>query len=368
MGLLEETIKNIEKLELDPKGESRARFKEFAIPRGSLGRLEELAVLYTSLRGMPARGIKNKAVFTMAGDHGVVEEGVSAFPQEVTTQMVRNFLEGGAAINVLARHIGARVVVVDCGIASDINPMPGLKVKKVSYGTKNFTRGPAMSRQEAISSIQVGIEVLEEELGNGLDLAAAGDMGIGNTTPSSAIVAALCGCDIEEAVGNGTGVDGPALGRKARVVKQALEMNRPDPTDPLDVLSKVGGFEIGAIAGLCLAAARHRIPVLIDGFISTAGALIAAEIEPGVKGYLIASHLSAERGHALMLKRLGKRPLLDLNLRLGEGTGAVLAMGLVEASVKLLTQMATFGEAGVSKALTHSQMPLASDPKADAAV
>lgn len=350
MGLLAKTIKNIKEVQIDPQGLIRTRFQDLAIPKGSLGRLEELAILYSSIRGIIQGEVKNKIVFTMVGDHGVVEEGVSLFPQEVTRQMVRNFLEGGAAINILARHMGARVVVVDCGVAAPMEPAPGLKIKKVNYGTQNITQGPAMTPEEAVRSVEVGIEILEEELAAGIELVATGDMGIGNTTPSSAVLAALTGIDIQEVIGRGTGLDDHGLNRKAQVIKKALEVNRPDPRNPLDVLSKVGGYEIGAIAGLCLAAARHRLPVLLDGFISTAGALLAAEIEPKVKGYLIAAHLSTERGHPLMLKRLGKRPLFDLDLCLGEGTGAVLAMGLVEASVKLLTQMATFEEALVSKA------------------
>lgn len=347
------TINNIEEVEIDPQGEIRARMDEWAIPRGSLGRLEELAILYASIRAVPEKKIRDKVVFTMAGDHGVVAEGVSAFPQEVTKQMVRNFLSGVAAINVLARHVGARVVVVDCGVAGELPPAPGLKTKKISHGTRNIAKGPAMSPEEAVKSIELGIEALEEELRYGTDLVAVGDMGIGNTTPSSAVLAALSGADIKDVTGQGTGVDGAGLARKLKVVEMALNANQPNPKDPMDVLAKVGGYEIGAIAGVCLGAARHRRPVIIDGFISTAGALLASHIEPKVKDYLMASHLSTERGHRLMLEKLGKRPVLDLEMRLGEGTGAVLAMGLVEASVKLLTQMTTFSEAGVSRALTQ---------------
>ncbi len=359
MSLLRQTIHNIEEIGTDLQGEIRARTAKWAIPQGSLGRLEELAALYASIRTTHNHEVKDKVVFTMAGDHGVVAEGVSAFPQEVTKQMVQNFLNGGAAVNILARHVDARVVVVDCGIAGEVSSGsgsgsgPGLKTKKIGHGTGNIAKGPAMSASEAVRSIELGIESLEEELPRGADLVAVGDMGIGNTTPSSAILAALSGADPKEVTGRGTGVNGAVLARKQNVVETALEVNQPDPRDPIDVLAKVGGYEIGAIAGVCLGAARHRRPVIIDGFISSAGALLAAHIEPKVKGYMIASHLSTERGHRLMLEKLGKRPILDLEMRLGEGTGALLAMSIVEASVKLLGQMATFGEAGVTESLTE---------------
>ncbi len=370
--LLDKTIENIEEIKIDADGAIRARLDALAIPRKSLGRLEELAIVYASIRGTMTDPIKHKIIFTMAGDHGIVEEGVSLFPQEVTKQMVLNFLDGGAAINVLARHVGAKVIVVDCGVASDFDNPLGLnlnrgkneiasplarndnvctrfRIKKIGYGTKNMLKGPAMSRDEAIRAIEAGIEVFEDELPNGIDIIGTGDMGIGNTTPSSAILAVLTGADIKEVTGRGTGLDNNALEKKINVIKQVLEVNKPDPSDPIDVLAKVGGFEIGGIAGLCLAAARHRIPVLIDGFISTAGALIACRLSPKVRNYLIASHKSVEKGHGFMLECLGKRPLLDLDLRLGEGTGAALGMSLVEAGVNILTQMATFGDAKVSK-------------------
>jgi nicotinate-nucleotide--dimethylbenzimidazole phosphoribosyltransferase len=287
----------------------------------------------------------------MAGDHGVAAEGVSAYPSEVTAQMVLNFLAGGAGINVLARHVGARVVVVDCGVASDIGSpaVAGLVVKKVAKGTRNMAQGPAMTRAQAVRSLEVGVDVLEEELPRGIDICGVGDMGIANTTPSSAIVSVLAGRDPAEVTGRGTGITDEAWLNKVRVVRRALEVNKPDPGDPLDVLAKVGGFEIGGIAGLCLAAASHRIPVVIDGFISTAGAMIACAIEPKVKGYLIAAHRSVEPGHQVMLEWLGTSPLLDLGMRLGEGTGAALGISLVEAGVRILNEMASFDEAGVSR-------------------
>ncbi|GAX60785.1 nicotinate-nucleotide-dimethylbenzimidazole phosphoribosyltransferase [Candidatus Scalindua japonica] len=348
MKLLSKTIENIEKISIDADGNIKNRFSKLAIPTGSLGRLEEFATIYASIKGALDATIKDKVVFTMAGDHGVCSEGVSAFPQEVTGQMVKNFLDGGATISVLAKHVGARVVVVDCGVKADFKPVEGLKIKKVGYGTGNIAHGPAMSRNQAIKSLETGIEVFNEELVNGMDIIATGDMGIANTTPSSAIIACLTGADLYKVTGRGTGLDDIGVEKKIKVIKTALDVNKPDPSDPIDVLSKVGGFEIGGIAGLCLAAARHRTPVLIDGFISTAAALIAFSIEPKVNDYLISSHKSTENGHKTALEKLKKRAILDLDLRLGEGTGAVLAMSLIEAGVKSLTQLATFSEAEVS--------------------
>ncbi|MEE8189971.1 MAG: nicotinate-nucleotide--dimethylbenzimidazole phosphoribosyltransferase [Candidatus Scalindua sediminis] len=348
MRLLNQTIKDIEEVSIDPDGEIRDRLNKLAIPSGSLGRLEEFATVYASIKGSINAPIRHKVVFTMAGDHGVSSEGVSAFPQEVTRQMVENFLEGNAAINIFARHVGARVVIVDCGVNAEFEPREGLKIKKVGYGTGNIAHGPAMSTEQAVQSLEVGIEVLNEEFCNGLDIVATGDMGIANTTPSSAIIACLTELDVSEVTGRGTGLDNWEVERKIGIIERALDINELDPSDPIDVLAKVGGFEIGGIAGLCLAAASHKIPVLIDGFISTAAALIACAIEPKVNGYIIASHVSAENGHRIALEKLGKEAILDLNLRLGEGTGAVLGINLVEAGVKILTQLATFSEGRVS--------------------
>ena len=348
MKLFNNTIENIEEISIDSDGNIKDRFNNLAIPTGSLGRLEELATIYASIKGSPDATIKHKIVFTMAGDHGVSSEGVSIFPQEVTGEMVKNFIDGGATISVLARHVGARVVVVDCGVKADFEPVDGLKIKKVGYGTDNIAHGPAMSREQAIDSLEAGIESFNEELLNGIDIVATGDMGIANTTPSSAIIACLTGTDLDKVTGRGTGLDNSGVEKKINVIKKALDINKPDPSDPIDVLLKVGGFEIGGIAGLCLAAASHRTPVLIDGFISTAAALIACAIEPKVNNYLISSHASTENGHNIALEKLQKKAILDLNLRLGEGTGAVLAMSLIEAGVKILTQMATFSEAEVS--------------------
>ena len=353
MRLLNRTIERIDAISIDSDGKIRDRLNKLAIPSGSLGRLEEFATIYASIKGSTDVEIKHKVVFTMAGDHGVSCEGVSAFPQEVTRQMVKNFLDGGATISVFARHADARIVVVDCGVKAEFEPVKNLKIRKVGYGTGNIANEPAMSREQAIESLEVGIEVLNEELCNGMDIVATGDMGIANTTPSSAIIACLTGVDVSKVTGRGAGLDDEGVEKKISIIRRALDVNNPDPSDPIDVLAKVGGFEIGGIAGLCLAAARHRIPVLIDGFISAAAALIACAIEPKINNYLIASHTSAENGHCVALEKLRKKAVLDLNLRLGEGTGAVLAMSLIEAGVKILTQMATFTEAGVSTSILN---------------
>ncbi len=328
---------------------ARARQDQLTKPQESLGRLEELSILVAGITGNPRPVIREKAVIVVAGDHGVAAEGVSAYPQEVTAQMVYNFLRGGAGINVLARHVGARVTVVDAGVAVDLQPHPDLKIRKIGYGTGNIARGPAMSREQAVQALELGIALVEEELARGLDIVAPGDMGIANTTPAAAVVAAVTGLPPAMVAGRGTGVDDAGLARKIAVLERALQVNRPDPRDGVDLLAKVGGFEIGTIAGIILGAAAHRIPVVIDGFISTAGALIAAAIAPQVTPYCIAAHNSAEPGHRAMLEHLGLTPLLDLKMRLGEGTGAALAMSLVEAACKVLNEMATFAEAGVSE-------------------
>jgi nicotinate-nucleotide--dimethylbenzimidazole phosphoribosyltransferase len=327
---------------------ARARQDSLTKPPGSLGRLEELSIQTAGIMANPLPRIKDKVVLVMAGDHGVVAEGVSAYPQEVTPQMVLNFLRGGAAINVLARHAGARVVVVDMGVAADLPAHADLVVRKIAYGSGNIARGPAMSRLQAGECLEAGAEVCLEQIALGMDVLATGEMGIGNTTPSAAIAAAITGEPIEEIAGRGTGVDDQGLKRKIEAIRRALAANRPDPADGLDVLAKVGGFEIGGLAGAILAAAANRRPVVIDGFISTAAAMIAASLAPEVRSYLIAAHTSLERGHHLMMDWLRIRPLLDLQMRLGEGTGAALAMSLVEAACKTLGEMATFSEAGVS--------------------
>ncbi len=351
MSLLERTIQSIQPLDTAAMDAARARQDRLTKPPGSLGRLEALSIQVAGITGQARPVIGDKVVITCAGDHGVVAQGVSAFPQEVTPQMVHNFLSGGAAINVLARHVGARVVVVDAGVAVDLDPQPGLIVKKVAHGTADMTQGPAMSREQAVQAIEAGIEVVEDEIECGASLVATGDMGIGNTTPSSAIVAAITGLPVARVTGRGTGIDDATLAHKIAVIERALAVNRPDPADALDVLSKVGGFEIGAIAGVVLGAAARRVPVVIDGFISTAGALIAGGLAPLARDTMIAAHDSVEIGHRAMLDHLCLAPCLDFDLRLGEGTGAALVLGIVEAACKILDEMATFESAGVSDAV-----------------
>ena len=327
---------------------ARARQASLTKPMGSLGRLEALSVQLAGIAGRPLPRVDRKAVVVLAGDHGVAAEGVSAYPPEVTAQMVLNFLGGGAAVNVLARQAGARVVVVDVGVAGDLPAHPDLVPAKVARGTASFLRGPAMSREQAAQAIAAGAGVVAAEAGRGLDLLATGEMGIGNTTPASAIAAVYTGLPVAQVTGRGTGVDDAGLARKVEVIEAGLALHRPDPDDPLGVLAAVGGFEIGAIAGVCLAAAAHRVPVVVDGFISAAGALIAAALCPAARPYMIASHLSVEQGHGPLWQALGLEPLLALDLRLGEGSGAVLAMHLVEAACRILGEMATFEDAGVS--------------------
>ncbi|MBU1853753.1 MAG: nicotinate-nucleotide--dimethylbenzimidazole phosphoribosyltransferase [Candidatus Omnitrophica bacterium] len=349
MKKIKETIAKIDGLDRNLMKKAQERLDNLTKPQGSLGRLEELAKLIVGITRNEKPLLKNKVIFTMAGDHGVVEDGVSAYPKEVTPQMVYNFLNGGAGINVLANQINAKVIVVDMGIAVDLESHPELIVKKINYGTKSMTKGPAMTREEAVRAIEAGIEVFEEEYRKGIDIVGTGDMGIGNTTPSSAITSVFTGKPVDLVTGRGTGINDDGLAGKIGVIKKAISINKPDPHDAIDVLSKVGGFEIGGLAGIIIKAASERVPVVIDGFISGASALIAYHLEPKVKDYLIAAHCSVERGHRIILDHIGISPLLNLNMRLGEGTGAALGMSLVESGIKIMTQMATFKSANVSE-------------------
>lgn len=347
--LLSGTLDRIGPLDESAMAGARERQDRLTKPQGSLGRLETVSVQLAGIQGRTIPRILEKAVIVMAGDHGILEEGFHNWPQEVTAQMVLNFLQGGAAINVLSRHVGSRVLVVDMGVATPLDPDPGLVSRKVASGTRNMAVGPAMTYSQALEAVEAGIRVVFGEIDRGLDLVATGDMGIGNTSPSAAICSVMTGKTVPEVTGRGTGIDDEQLNRKIQAVQRAIEVNRPDPRDPLDVLSKVGGFEIAGLAGVILGAASRRVAVVIDGFISGAAALIAAEMCPQVKDYLFAGHLSAEPGHRIMLDHMGLAPLLCLDMRLGEGTGAVLAMALIEASAKILAEMATFGEASVSE-------------------
>ena len=330
--------------------EAQNRLDSLTKPQGSLGRLEEFAKQLVAITEERMPSIDKKVVFTFAGDHGVVEEGVSAFPKEVTPQMVMNFVNGGAGINVLARHAGAEVVAVDVGVDYDFGELDkeGFLSRKVVSGTKNMRKGPAMTREETEKCINVGIELANEYAGEGYEMFGTGEMGIANTTPSSAITAVLTGVSVEDITGRGTGINDDVWKNKVRVIEDSISTNSPDATDPVDVLSKIGGAEIAAITGLIIGAAANRVPVVIDGFISTAGALIAYLIEPKTKDYMFAAHRSQEIGHKALLEKIGLRPILDLDMRLGEGTGAALAMLVIEGGLKIYKEMATFEEAAVA--------------------
>jgi nicotinate-nucleotide--dimethylbenzimidazole phosphoribosyltransferase len=315
-------------------------------PRRSLGRLETLACRIAAVRGAHCPPPPTKAIVVMAADHGVADEGVSAYPAEVTAQMLLNFASGGAAINVLARQVGARLVVVDLGTRTHVET-PGVLNRRIGPGTANFTAGPAMTRDQATRALEAGIEVAEVLAGDGIDLIGLGDMGIGNTTAASALTAAFLGLDPAEVTGRGTGIDDAGWARKVAAIRRALAANPPGP-DPLDTAARLGGFEILGLAGVVLGAAARRVPVVVDGFITAAAALVAARLAPAAAGYLIASHRSVEVGHRALQAALETPPLLDLDLRLGEGSGAALAMPLVEAALRILSEMATFASAGVS--------------------
>ena len=348
MDTLRDTIAKIRPLCGASMEAARRRQDILTKPRGSLGRLEELSVRLAGIRRTSSPCVREKVILTMAGDHGVVAEGVTLYPSEVTVQQIRNFLRGGGGVNVLARHVGARVVLVDMGVNHDFAPDEGIGIRKVAKGTANILHGPAMTPEEALRAVEEGIAAAGEEAARGMDILGTGEMGIGNSTPSAAIVCAVTGESVEAVTGRGAGLSDDGLRRKIAVIGEALRLNRPDPTDGLDVLAKVGGFEIGGIAGAILGAAALGIPVVVDGFISTAGAMIAALLCPLSKDYMFFSHRSEEVGHEYMLRFFGARPLLDLGLRLGEGTGAALAISLVEASARILSEMSTFESAGVS--------------------
>jgi len=326
--------------------QAQAHLDTLTKPPGSLGRLEELAVRLAAVSRRAPR-VSAPVIFTFAADHGVVAEGVSAYPQSVTAQMVENFLRGGAAVNVLARQAGARVVVADFGVAALLGERPGLVSRRLGPGTSNMAVGPAMTREQAAAAIEFGAGLAVEAIDDGADLLGTGEMGIGNTTAASAITAAVTGADADAVTGRGTGLDDAGRARKVAVVRRALELNRPDPRDGLDVLAKVGGFEIAGLAGVMLAGAARRVPVAVDGFIAGAAALIAVTLSPAARHALFASHRSAEPGHGIALAHLGLVPYLDLGLRLGEGTGAALFVQLARAAAAIHAEMATFKSAGV---------------------
>ncbi len=345
--LLDETLKRIRPLNRSVEIAAQQRLDSLTKPQGSLGKLEEIARRIAVIQGKVPPRLGRKLLFVFAADHGITQEGVSAYPKEVTAQMTYNFLNGGAAINVLARHHGVDTEIVDVGVDHEFAALCGLRNCKVRRGTANFACGPAMTRAEALRSVELGIQLAEEAAAQDPFLLGAGDMGIGNTSSAAAILCALTGAAPAGAVGQGTGIDDATLGRKISAIERGLDINQPDANDPLDVLAKLGGLEIGTIAGMILATAAFRIPMVLDGFISGAAALLAQRFSPHVREILFASHLSAERGHRLMLEDLKLTPVLDLAMRLGEGTGACLLMGLIEAAVRVMAEMATFESAGV---------------------
>lgn len=324
------------------------RLDSLTKPRRSLGQLEEFAARYAAIREEEKPAPLKKRILVFAGDHGVTAEGVSAYPSEVTGLMVKNFVGGGAAINVLARRAGADVEVIDIGVATDPGNLPGLIRKNVRRGAGNIAKGPAMTRDEALQAISVGIERAKKAADDGISIMATGDMGIGNTTPSAALMAIWLTLPAAKLVGPGTGLDPDGVARKIIVVEKAIAVNGKSCTDPLRTLAALGGLEIAGICGLCLGAAASRVAVVVDGFISSAGAIAAMRMCPQVKDYLFFSHMSAEPGHRIFFETEKLRPILDLNMRLGEGTGAALAMQVIENAVALYNEMATFEDAGIT--------------------
>lgn len=347
MASLEKQHRTIEPVDHEAREQARQHVDQLTKPLGSLGRLEELAIELAGMTGEAFPVVTPPGVLVFAADHGVAVEGVSAYPQEVTAQMVLNMAHGGAGINVFARQIGALQKIVDVGVLAPVEA-PGVYSKRIRAASGNMLREAAMSTEEAERSLVVGIDMAEAIISEGAKVLIVGEVGIGNTTASSAVLAALTGADPQEIVGRGTGLDDAGWQRKKAVVREALALHKPDADRPLDVLAKVGGLEIGAMAGAILGAASRRVPVLLDGFIATVAALLAVKIDAGVSDYLIAGHRSQEPGHVFVLQALGKEPLLDLHLRLGEGSGAAVAFPIVEAATRMLKEMATFASAGVS--------------------
>lgn len=348
MSKLTDTIKSIRPVDKSLEPDVLAHLNDLTKPPGSLGRLEEIAMRYCLITGTVKPVTGRKKIFCFAGDHGVADEGVSAFPREVTPQMVMNMLAGGAAINVLSRHVGAETAVIDIGVNDPLEEAKGLIGRKVKSGAGNIASGPAMTLEEVTEAVTVGIELAHSAAEDDIRLIGTGDMGIANTTPSTALFAVYLDIPVEDITGRGTGIGDAALQNKIVVIKKALDVNKNRLTDPLNILAALGGLEIAGICGLVLGAASSGIPVVVDGFISSAGAVAACMMNGSVRDYLFFSHLSQEKGHRAIMDKMGVRPILDLDLRLGEGTGSALAMSIIEASVKIYNEMATFSSAGVS--------------------
>lgn len=345
--VLTELLNGIEKIDLDAAKGMQARLDGKIKPLRSLGVLEDIAVQVAGVQRTTHPQIKGKAVLLMAGDHGVVAEGVSAAPQEVTAQLFYSYLSGGGGINVLCNHAGAGLICTDIGIAGPLQPSE-LMANRIKNGTDNMANGPAMTRKEALGALLTGAMIAEEAIQSGINILATGEVGIGNTTPSAAIITAITGCSVEDATGSGTGLKNEALLNKHEVIKKAIRINNPDLNDPLDILAKIGGLEIAAMTGAILQAAYHNVPTILDGIISSAAALLAYRFNPDTIDYMITSHSSEEKGELVALKHMGLEPRLFLNMRLGEGTGAALMFHMVEASLKIADEMATFDAAGVT--------------------
>ncbi len=345
---LQELTRGIEPVDANFLEKAEHHLMQLTKPPHSLGRLEELAARFVAITQNLHPKIEKKTIFVLSADHGVAAERVSAYPKEVTQQMVANFVSGGAAINVLARQVGAEVKIVDVGVDADLAEVPYLIRRKIRPGTRNFCAGPAMTIAETLAAMKVGCELAVEAAREGSDLVGMGEMGIGNTTASSALLAVFLQKAPEEVTGFGTGIEEQARARKVETIRRAISVNRANLGTPLPTLAALGGLEIAALCGLVLGAGRCRLPVVVDGFISSVAALIAIEMQPHVADYLYFAHLSPELGHRLLLENLKRRPILDLEMRLGEGTGAALAMGIIEAAVRTYSEMATFETAGVS--------------------
>ena len=346
MEIFERTAAGIRPSYEESKKEAAERLDKLVKPIGSLGKLEDIAVKISGITGKQKNSFEKKVTIIMASDNGVAEEGVSAAPQAVTALMTINFLKGITGVCVLSKHAGADIRVVDIGVGSDLE-YPGLINRKVRKGTSNMAKGPAMSKEEAISAIETGIEMVSQLVKEGYSLFGTGEMGIGNTSTASAVAMAFLGCSAEEAVGKGVGLTEEGYASKKSVIERAISINKPDPYDPIDVLSKVGGFDIAGMTGCFLGAAYCRVPIVIDGFISAAAALAAYRINPLVRDYIIPSHLSAEPGYSLVINEIGLEPLLNLNMRLGEGSGCPLAFNIIEAAEAIISDMATFEEATI---------------------
>ncbi len=344
MHLLQQTIQNIQGADNKMMEEARERIDALSKPPGSLGKLESLAVQLSGITGQLFPNIDNKAIIVCAADHGVCDEGVTSNPQNVTVFQTLNFPKGLTGVCAIAKITNAKIVTVDVGVKEDIPFDAGVILKKIKYGTDNMAKGPAMSREEAIQSIEVGIEVATGEIKNGASVLGTGEMGIGNTTPSAAILSVLHACNPLEVTGFGAGIGPGGIEHKVEVIQKAIALNKPNRQDAIDILAKVGGLEIGAMAGVVLAAAANRKPVVIDGFISTIAALLAYELEPKVKDYIIPSHTSEEPGAKIAADLLGVEPMLHMNMRLGEGSGAALAFPILDAACSMMQNMATLEE------------------------